>query len=39
MKKIENVDKKIPETSGLVTKIVFNTKISETENKKQLLVV
>ena len=32
-KKIRNVDKKIPDTSGLVTTTVLNTKISEVENK------
>ena len=28
-----NIDKKIPNTSGLVTKTVLNTKISEVKNK------
>ena len=32
-KKIGDVDKKIPDTSGLVTTTVLNTKISEVENK------
>ena len=32
-KKIENVDIKIPNTSGLVKKIDYNTKIREIENK------
>ena len=32
-KKIEDVDKKIPETSKSVTAIVLNTRISEVENK------
>ena len=30
---IENVDIKIPNTSGLVKKIDYNTKIREIENK------
>ena len=32
-KKIGGVDKKIPDTSGLVTTTILNTKISEVENK------
>ena len=32
-KKIEGVEKKIPDTSGLVTTTVLNTKIIEVENK------
>ena len=32
-KKIGDVDKKIPDTSGLVITTVLNTKISEVENK------
>ena len=31
--KITDVEKKIPNTSGLVTTTVLNTKISEVENK------
>ena len=31
--KINDVEKKIPNTSGLVTTTVLNTKISEVENK------
>ena len=32
-KKIGNADQKIPDTSGLVTKTVFNTKFNEADNK------
>ena len=32
-KKIGDIDKRIPDTSGLVTATVLNTKISEVENK------
>ena len=32
-KKVEDIDKKIPDKSGLVTTTVLNTKISEVENK------
>ena len=38
-KKIGDVDKKIPDTSGLVTTTVLDTKISEVENKYQILVI
>ena len=33
-KNVEDVNKKIPGTIGLVTTTVLNTKISEVENKK-----
>ena len=33
LKKNGDIDKKIPDTSGLVTIAVLNTKISEAENK------
>ena len=33
-KKIGDVDKKIPNTGGLVTKTVLNTEISEVESKR-----
>ena len=33
LKKTGDVDKKIPDTSGLVTTTFLNTKISEVENK------
>ena len=32
-KKLEMLIKKIPDTSGLVTKTVLNTKISDAKNK------
>ena len=38
-RQIGDVDKIIPDTSGLVTTAVLNTKISETENKKHILVL
>ena len=34
-KNIRDVDKKVPDVSGLVTTTVLNTKISEVENKIQ----
>ena len=37
--KIGDVDKKIPNTSGLVTITILNTKISEVDNKYQILVI
>ena len=36
--KIGDVGKKIPNTSGLVTITILNTKISEVDNKYQILV-
>ena len=38
-KKIADVDKKVPEVSGLVTTTVLNSEIGEVENKIQLLVL
>ena len=34
LKKIEDIDKKIPNTNGLMTTIVLNAKTKEVENKK-----